>query len=52
MNIFDCLFQYFLYFCKIIIRDVMKEECLICSAPLVYLEKEQSMEIMALCHSV
>ena len=29
----------------------MKEECLICSAPLVYLEKEQSMEC-AICHKV
>lgn len=29
----------------------MKEECLICSSPLVYLEKERSMEC-AICHKV
>ena len=45
------MFMIFLYICRKIIRDVMKEECLICSASLVYLEKEQSMEC-AICHKV
>ena len=45
------ILDFYLYICKIILFDVMKEECLICNAPLVYFEKERSMEC-AICHKV